>query len=433
MTVADRPRRVTVDPTAPDAAALAAPAAALAAGALVAFPTETVYGLGAHAWDAKAVARVFALKERPAADPLIVHVLDWEAALALLDPALLDPALPPAGGETVDPEPHARQEEALGPERGAGHLQPGSSDARTAPPEPLLGLAARLAAAFWPGPLTLVLPRHPALPTQVTGGGPSVALRAPAHPVARLLLQLAGVPVAAPSANRFGGISPTRAADVLAELGDGPDWLVDGGACTVGVESTVLDLRGPQPRILRPGGVSREALAALLPQGLAGPGEGIEDRSEHAASGAGDGGSSEEGAALPSPGLLSRHYAPRLARLSLYVGTPTAQREAVLAAAAAARAAGRRVALLAPAEDAALLRHALTEQAAAGDGPPVAVAVLGARSDLAAAARDLYRRLRDLDTGGVDLILALDLGTAGLGLALRDRLSRAAEGRVLRL
>ncbi len=411
-----------MDPDDPDPRALAAPAAALAAGALVAFPTETVYGLGADAWNPAALARIYAVKGRPATDPLIVHVLDWPAARALVDPRA---------------------------------------------DRPLLDLAARLAAAFWPGPLTLVLPRHPRLPLEVTGGGPSVALRAPAHPVARRLLALAGVPVAAPSANRFGGVSPTSADDVLADLGPGLDWLVDGGPCPLGLESTVLDLRGPRPRILRPGGVSREALAALLPQGLEGPGDEATQADGSAAedgagaiANAGDpvagsdtdiGGASgidddNEGAPadplaapLPSPGLLSRHYAPRHARLSLFVGAPEAQRQAILAAALEARSAGRRVALLVPAEDQAPLRAALATEAAVPASPPlpatpaVTVATLGARADLAEAARLLYRRLRDLDAAGYEVILALDLGAAGLGLALRDRLSRAAEGRVIRL
>lgn len=378
MSTSAAPRLVTVDPDTPDEAVLAPAAAALAGGALVAFPTETVYGLGANAWDAAAVARVFAAKERPFADPLIVHVLDWAAAQALVDPAALAAA---AGDEAA---PVAR--------------------------------AARLAAAFWPGPLTLVLPKHPRLPGLVTAGQDSVALRAPAHPVARALLRLAAIPVAAPSANPFGGISPTRAADVLADLGSKVDWIVDGGAATLGLESTVVDCRGPRPRILRPGAVTVEALREVLPEVL-GPDEvgvGAETASMSAPA--------------ASPGLMARHYAPRRARVSLFVGAPAAQRAAMEARAVEAADAGRRVALLVPAEDAADLSAALRDWAAR-----VTVEVLGSRADLAAAARGLYAALRRLDEAGVDVILAADRGAMGLGLALRDRLSRAAEGRVIRV
>ncbi|RMG98300.1 MAG: threonylcarbamoyl-AMP synthase [Deltaproteobacteria bacterium] len=189
-------------------------ARALRAGALVAFPTETVYGLGARADDPHAVARIFAAKGRPADHPLIVHVAEASAL------AQIAASVPPS--------------------------------------------AWTLAERFWPGPLTLVLPKAPSVPPEVTGGLDTVAVRVPAHPVARALLQAAQVPVAAPSANRFGRTSPTTAAHVQAEFGDTVAYVLDGGPCTVGLESTIVDLSGATPAILRPGGIPRVAVEAAL-------------------------------------------------------------------------------------------------------------------------------------------------------------------------
>ncbi len=218
-------------------------AAALRAGRLVAFPTETVYGLGANALDPAAVARLFAAKGRPATNPLIVHVAD------------------------------------------AAELPAVVSDV---PP-----LAAKLIAAFWPGPLTLVLLKNPAVPDLVTAGGSTVAVRCPNHPLALELLRAAGVPVAAPSANRSGELSPTTADHVLASLDDRIDFVLDGGACPGGLESTVLDVTGPVPRLLRPGLVSVGQLEAVVGEVLVGP-------------------PADAGPAR-SPGLLTKHYAPRTA------------------------------------------------------------------------------------------------------------------------
>jgi L-threonylcarbamoyladenylate synthase len=198
--------------TVPDDAGLLRAAAALRAGALVAFPTETVYGLGADASDADAIARVFAAKGRPADNPLIVHLAD------------------------VD-----------GIERVARHVTP---------------LARDLAARFWPGPLTLVLDVGPDLPNITTGGLSTVAVRVPDHPVATALLRAAAIPVAAPSANRSGRPSPTTAAHVLEDLGPSVDVVLDGGPCPVGVESTVVDARGERPVVLREGTITREDLGA---------------------------------------------------------------------------------------------------------------------------------------------------------------------------
>ncbi|MDR1411883.1 MAG: threonylcarbamoyl-AMP synthase, partial [Spirochaetaceae bacterium] len=231
-------------------------AAALRDGSLVAFPTETVYGLGADAFNPGALARVFEAKGRPRFDPLIVHI-----------------AAPEDIGRVARPE-----------------ILPPRSRARFE----------LLAAGFWPGPLTFVLPKRAELPELATSGLPTVAVRLPAHPVARKIIALSSCAVAAPSANPFGRLSPTCAAHVRDQLGEKADFIVDGGISRVGVESTVLDLCSDPPRILRPGGVTREALEALSGPVLAGP---------------------DSGAALPnSPGMLKSHYAP-LTPLLLHGGT----------------------------------------------------------------------------------------------------------------
>ncbi len=197
-----------------DAADRAAAADLLRTGHLVAFPTETVYGLGANAFDSEAVRRIFAAKRRPANHPLIVHIAALEQVLPLV---------------SVWPE-----------------------------------IAQRLADAFWPGPLTLVLPRSARVPDATTGGIDSVAVRIPNHPIALELLRLAAVPVAAPSANPHTRVSPTTAKHVLDGLGDRVDAVVDGGPCAVGIESTVLSLLGSTPHLLRPGGISRSQIEAVI-------------------------------------------------------------------------------------------------------------------------------------------------------------------------
>jgi L-threonylcarbamoyladenylate synthase len=232
-----------VDREKPDARVVAEAADRLRAGGLVAFPTETVYGLGARALDAAAVRRVFAAKGRPEGHPLIVHVLS---------------------------EADAR--------RYASEWPP---------------LAEELARAFWPGPLTLVVPKADVVPSEVTGGGPSVALRAPSHPVARALLAALGEGIVAPSANRYQSLSPTRAEHVVASLGGSDDvLLLDAGPCDSGIESTVVDVRG-EPRVLRPGALSLEALRAAAPSVRYARVE------------------APEGAPRASPGQAPRHYAPR--------------------------------------------------------------------------------------------------------------------------
>lgn len=316
----------------------------------MAFPTETVYGLGVSALDAAAVRRLFSAKGRPSDDPLIVHV----ATLADLDPLVA--------------------------------VRPPVVDA--------------LAARFWPGPLTLVLPRSARVPDEVTAGLDTVAIRVPAHPVAQALLRAAATPVAAPSANLFSRPSPTRASHVLEDLDGRIDLVLDGGPTDVGVESTVLDLSTEPPTVLRPGAVTIDMLRPLLPEVRARDGE-------------------SGGGPQRSPGLLVRHYSPR-APLTLYEGPAPAALARLAQDAAAAIASGRRVGVLLPDDDPIPALDVVR--------PP-----LGEASDAAAIAARLYAALRELDAAAVDEILARALPeTAALGPAIGDRLRRAAAGRVVR-
>lgn len=250
--------RIAVDPGRPDPAALARAAAVLARGGLVAFPTETVYGLGALALDPGAVGRIFAAKGRPPSNPVIVHVARREAARLLA--------------------------------------------------APFTPLAEALADAFWPGPLTLVVPRSPRVPDVVTAGGPTVALRSPAHPVVLGLLEALGAPVAAPSANPSTALSPTSAEHVLAGLDGRIDLVLDAGPCPLGIESTVVDATGDEPLVLRPGSITRDALSAALaraPNASASPSPSASPSLDAATAPA------HPGAPARSPGQLARHYAPR--------------------------------------------------------------------------------------------------------------------------
>ncbi len=294
----------------PTAENIARAAAILRAGGLVAFPTETVYGLGANALDPAAVRNVFVAKERPDWDPLIVHVSGLAMARRLT----------------------------------------------------IQELPSELTQRFWPGPLTLVVRKAACVPDEVTARRPTVALRMPRHPVAQALLAAAQCPIAAPSANRFGRPSPTRAEHVAADLGERVELILDGGPTELGVESTVLDLTQSPPVILRPGGVTREQLGGLR---LAG-------------------GVAEEVAAkgLAGPGMTVRHYAPRAA-VELFEDETAMQ-------ARAGQLCGRRVGVLVP------------------------------------TAENLYAEMRRLEAEGVEVILCLLPPPTGVGLAVRDRLCRAA-------
>lgn len=335
-----------------DEQAIAHAAALLRAGRLVAFPTETVYGLGADATNADAVAGIFAAKERPLSDPLIVHIAEIDEM---------------------------------------GRV------ARDIPP-----IAWELAHRFWPGPLTLVLPRGEAIPPIVAAGGDTVGVRLPAHPVARALLRAAGIPVAAPSANRFMRTSPTTAEHVLADLDGRIAAVLDGGPCAVGVESSVLDLTTTPPRLLRPGGVTLEELRTVLPT--------IQGPAERAAT---DAGSAE---AAKSPGQMERHYAPHT-RLVVYDAEGDAGRAAVLAGARRALEDGLRVGAL-----------TTDSEAPALEALGVTVESLGPTGAFDQHTRRLYAALRALDRRGCDVLLAHVFPREGLGLALWDRLRRAAGG-----
>ncbi len=329
-----RSETVEVDPNHPDPAAIRRAAGVIRGGGLVAFPTETVYGLGANALDKSAIRAVFRAKGRPSTDPLIVHVASIEQA------------------------------ESLTSRWTAG--------------------AAALAKEFWPGPLTLVLPRSEVISDEITAGKPTVALRVPGHPVARALIEAAGVPVAAPSANRFGRISPTTAAHVISELEGSYELLIDAGPTTIGVESSVVDLSGELPVLLRPGGITLEDLRRVLP--------GI-DHSERQ--------STAEEDSAGAPGQFLRHYAPTTALVLVDGGVDGGSADLV--------------------EE---LRSRLGDEGAK-------TAVLDLPADATLAARELYSRLRAVDMSGAELILASVQTDDGLGRAVNDRLYRAAHGRIV--
>ena len=300
-------------------------------GGLVAFPTETVYGLGCDALNPEAVARVFEVKQRPSFDPLIVHI----ATRAALDRLV----------ETISVGDH------------------------------------RLMDAFWPGPLTLVLPKRENVPDIVTAGLPTIAIRMPAHPVARALIREAGVPIAAPSANPFGYVSPTCAQHVLDGFGDRVDLILDGGPCPIGVESTIVSMVGTWPELLRPGSITlaeiREVIGPVV---------------QAAAS-----------RTVVVPGQLPRHYATR---------TP--------------------VTILAPQGARPIVhgheRAGLLAMSAPGhvDDRFCAIEVLSPSGDLREAARNLFAALRRLDALGLDRLYAEPCDERGLGLAIMDRLRRCA-------
>lgn len=333
---------IRVDAEHPDAASVERAAVVLRRGGLVAFPTETVYGLGGNALDTEAVARIFRAKGRPTYNPLIVHVADSKAARALV----------------------TRWPDAAG----------------------------RLAAAFWPGPLTLVLPKAAAVPEAVTAGLSTVAVRVPAHAVALALLRAAGVPVAAPSANPSTRVSPTTATHVARTLEAEVDLILDAGPASVGIESTVLDLSGAEPTLLRPGAVGREEIEAAL-------GSPVSLAAAHPPENA--------SAPRPSPGMLERHYAPRAA-LRLF---PEGDAEACGRLARQASEAGLTTG--------ALLR---TPIEAPVDHPyPMPATHDGY-------ARLLYAALHAMDDAGCDVILVEDVPGDGAWAAVRDRLRRAAHG-----
>lgn len=338
-----------INPGQPEIEKILQAAAFLIAGKLVAFPTETVYGLGANALDHQAVERIFIAKGRPFQDPLIVHI----ASVEMLS--------------------HVAQN--------------------------IPAAALSLAEHFWPGPLTLILPRHPRIPATVSAGLNTVAVRLPSHPIALALIEHAGVPIAAPSANRFGHTSPTSAAHVLADLKGRIELVIDGGNCPVGVESTVLDMTQSSPIILRPGGITKEELSVVA--GAVALHSHRPDRDQ------------EE--SMPSPGLLSRHYAPRATLILIESDNPASACHQMNRMATSLVEAGKRVGVLTTDED-----------GEAFDELRVHSERLGSSQNLAQIANRLYSAIRILDETGVDFILARSYGTQGLGMAILDRLRRAA-------
>ncbi|MCX8118393.1 MAG: L-threonylcarbamoyladenylate synthase [Desulfobacterota bacterium] len=299
-------------------------------GGIVAFPTETVYGLGADAFNPLAVARIFEVKQRPLFDPLIVHI----ARLNELDRLAMELPSP----------------------------------------------ARRLIDRFWPGPLTLVLKKREEVPEIVTGGLPTVAIRMPKHPLALELIQAADCPIAAPSANPFGYVSPTTAEHVREQLEDRVDLILEGGPCEVGVESTIISLVDERPRLLRPGGVPLEEIESVIGQVEIGPFEGHRPL---------------------APGMLSKHYA---ARTPVFLDWSEAD---------VARYEGRRIGLLAFDRIRPSLRFD-------------AVEVLSEKGDLREAAANLFSALRRLDRSGLEAIFAEPVPEVGLGRAIMDRLRRGS-------
>ena len=314
----------------PTASSIAQAAAQLRQGDLVAFPTETVYGLGANATDDQAVARIFEAKGRPRFDPIIVH---------LADPNELHSV-------TASVSDDARQ----------------------------------LADAFWPGPLTMVLPRSDSIPPIVSAGLPTVGVRVPDHPIASQLIEMAGCPIAAPSGNRFGCISPTTAEHVREQLADRVQVILDGGPCRVGVESTVLDMTSDTPRLLRPGGVTREELEEVV--GSVEVFEGAQPVDQ----------------AAPAPGMLARHYAPSTP-VKLLAELPTT---------------------VPPCSG--LLVFSTPEIT---DGW-AHLEVLSRDGDLVEATAGFFAALHRLDGHNLQQIIALPFPNHGLGAALNNRLNRAA-------
>ncbi len=339
-----------VNPVVPDEEAIKAAAEIVCSGGLVAFPTETVYGLGANALDSQAVDRIFAAKGRPSSDPIIVHIYAM-AQLSTISQNIPD-------------------------------------------------LAYDLARQFWPGPLTMILPRGSKIPSNVSAGMPTVAVRMPSHPVAAALLRAADVPIAAPSANRFARPSATTAAHVLEDLDGRIDLILDGGEAVIGVESTILDLTKDYPVVLRPGGITFEALQSVIPN--------VQVLTKHLHA-------DESG--IEAPGMLYKHYSPRAELLLFNVATDEIMR-AMRTHALTHIEQGKKVGMLLPADELSVFSDL-----------PIETINLGA--NLSEISHNLFSAMRSLDQVGADVILVHGFGEFGLGVALWDRLLRAAEGHIV--
>jgi len=346
-------RVLPVDAANPELEAIAQAATLIRQGEVVAFPTETVYGLGANATDSEAVAKIFQAKGRPSDNPLIVHVADRESLSSVV------------AGVTAQAE--------------------------------------RLIAKFWPGPLTLVLPRRETIPDTVTCGLSTVGVRMPNHPVALALIRASGVPIAAPSANRSGLPSPTAAEHVLEDMAGRIPMVLDGGETGVGLESTVIDMTTDPPILLRPGGITLEQLRAEIGQvavAKAVDGEAV-------------------GEAPRSPGMKYTHYSPK-AQVVLIEGPVLQMQEKIRDLTQEYEEDGKKVGIMCSHESRGVY-HAQV------------VLEYGTREDLAGMASDLFSTLRAFDRHGVDVILAEGVPATGIGLAIMNRLRRAAAGQVVQV
>ncbi len=335
-----------------DAAGLEQAAALLKAGELIGLPTETVYGLAGHAFDERAVPKIFAAKERPSFDPLIVH-LAAQTGLKLAD---------------------LSAHELINPDNIPSHLRPALES---------------LMKAFWPGPLTLVLPRHARVPELVTSGLPTVALRVPAHPIAQALLQKT-FPLAAPSANRFGRISPTEAQAVYAELAGRIPLILDGGPCEIGLESTVVGIDDEQLCLLRPGRLGIQELSAAA-------GQQIYPAKVHPAE-------------VLAPGMLKSHYAPRV---PLFLFQSDSELQELL------QTHSGRPGIM-------LLQDLSSEFKAALDSRQAELEHLSPDGQLETAARALFGAMRRLDQNSDFILAEWPQAETGLGFAIRDRLTKAS-------
>lgn len=328
-------------------------------GGLVAFPTETVYGLGANGLDSEAVKGIYKAKDRPSDNPLILHIADVRDVEDLVE-------------EIPD---HAKL----------------------------------LMERFWPGPITLVLKKQKQVPAQVTGGLDTVAVRMPSHPIARALIAAAGVPIAAPSANRSGRPSPTLAEHVTRDLAGRVEMIIDGGPCQMGIESTVIDCTGETPMVLRPGSLSVEEMEELVGTLQLDVGVATAENKE-------------KDVAPKSPGMKYRHYSPE-AQLLIIEGEDAEVQKKFIEMINSAEA-NLKLGFLATKEMVSQLQDHLVDHS---------VKVLGSREDLGEMAANLFRLLREFDEEDVDLILAEGLPLHGLGLAVMNRLRKAAGYQIIRV
>ncbi len=353
-------RILKVDEKEPQAERIEAAAKIIKDGGLVAFPTETVYGLGGNALDPEASRRIYAAKGRPSDNPLIAHIADFAQL-----------------GPLVAEIPEAAQ---------------------------------ILMKAYWPGPMTLIFQKSSLVPKSTTGGLATVAVRMPSHPVARALIRAAGVPIAAPSANLSGRPSPTRASHVLEDMDGRIDMILDGGEVGIGLESTIIDVTGPEPALLRPGYISEDMIRILF-AGLTVDAASL--------------GPMSPDAHPKAPGMKYRHYAPK-AQLTIVRGELGAVQEKICSLAERGLKDGKKVGLICTRESRPVYEARLS---GAGDG--LDLVIVGSRSDAASIAHNLYDVLRSFDTAGVDEIYSESFEGGQLGGAIMNRLKKAAGYHIL--